>query len=198
MLERTEQLQEQIAQRLAKRAKVFPTGAEVISGQIKDTNTPFLVQELKSLGFTVATSPALPDQMSRIVHSLRDAVEEGYGLIITTGGVGAEGKDQSVEALLALDPDAATPYVLKFTKGQGRHAKDGVRLGVGPFGPVHHGHPARPQRRGSPHLAGAKPGPARELAQGAPSRPFGRRPASKISRSPTVSRPLNKGLSGEE
>jgi len=134
VLERTEKLKAQLMERLARRAKVFPTGTEVINGQIKDTNTPFLVQELEAMGFTVATSPPLPDQLNRIANSLRDAVEEGYGLIITTGGVGAEGKDQTVEALLALDPDAATPYVLKFTKGQGRHAKDGVRLGVGRLG----------------------------------------------------------------
>ena len=134
VLERTEKLKAQLMQRLARRAKVFPTGTEVINGQIKDTNTPFLVRELEAAGFTVATSAPLPDQQSRIASSLRDAVEEGYGLIVTTGGVGAEGKDQTVEALLALDPDAATPYVLKFTKGQGRHAKDGVRLGVGRLG----------------------------------------------------------------
>ncbi|MCB2190272.1 MAG: competence/damage-inducible protein A [Deltaproteobacteria bacterium] len=134
VLERTEKLQAQLKERLARRAKVFPTGTEVINGQIKDTNTPFLVQELETMGFTVATSPPLPDQLNRIANSLRNAVEEGYGLVITTGGVGAEGKDQTVEALLALDPEAATPYVLKFTKGQGRHAKDGVRLGVGRLG----------------------------------------------------------------
>lgn len=134
VLERTEKLQAQLMERLARRAKVFPTGTEVINGQIKDTNTPFLVRELETMGFSVATSPPLPDQLNRIANSLRDAVEEGYGLVITTGGVGAEGKDQTVEALLALDPEAATPYVLKFTRGQGRHAKDGVRLGVGRLG----------------------------------------------------------------
>ena len=134
VLARTEQLREQLAQHLARRAKVFPTGTEVINGQIKDTNTPFLVTELQALGFSVATASPLPDQKNRIAHSLRDAVEEGYGLLITTGGVGAEGKDQTVEALLTLDPQASTPYVLKFTQGQGRHAKDGVRLGVGRLG----------------------------------------------------------------
>ncbi|BEQ15605.1 molybdopterin-binding protein [Desulfoferula mesophila] len=134
VLERTEKLADQIKQRLARRAKIFPTGTEVINGQIKDTNTPFLKGRLEDMGFSVTTSPPLPDQQNRIAGSLRDAVEEGYGLIVTTGGVGAEGKDQTVEALLALDPQAATPYVLKFTKGQGRHAKDGVRLGVGRLG----------------------------------------------------------------
>jgi molybdopterin biosynthesis enzyme MoaB len=56
---------------------------------------------------------------------------QGYGTIITTGGVGAEDKDFSVEAVLRLDPDAVTPYITKFTKGEGRHKKDGVRIAVG-------------------------------------------------------------------
>jgi molybdopterin biosynthesis enzyme MoaB len=56
---------------------------------------------------------------------------DGYGLVVTTGGVGAEAKDQTIEALLALDPDAATPYTCRFQIGTGRHTKDGVRIGVG-------------------------------------------------------------------
>lgn len=131
VLERTRQVRDQLVKRLARRAKVFPTGSEVINGQIKDTNTPFLMEKLNTLGFSSASATPLPDHTNAISVALRQAVEDGYGLIITTGGVGAEGKDKSVEALLHLDPDAATPYYLKFTRGQGRHAKEGVRIGVG-------------------------------------------------------------------
>ena len=56
------------------------------------------------------------------------------GLIITTGGVGAEDKDCTVEALLRVDPAAATPYIIKFKIGTGRHIKDGVRIAVGEVG----------------------------------------------------------------
>jgi len=55
-------------------------------------------------------------------------------LIITTGGVGAEAKDCTVEALLRVDPAAATPYIIKFTIGTGRHVKEGVRIAVGEIG----------------------------------------------------------------
>jgi hypothetical protein len=55
-------------------------------------------------------------------------------LILTTGGVGAEEKDRTVEALLKVDPQAATPYILKFDVGTGRHVKDGVRIAVGKVG----------------------------------------------------------------
>lgn len=134
VLARTQEMRDQLIQRLSLRAKVFPTGTEVINGNIKDTNTPYLVNALTAIGFTVAFAAPLPDRVNRIARALRDAVAEGYGLVITTGGVGAESKDQSVEALLQLDPDAAAPYVLKFTRGEGRHAKDGVRLAVGRLG----------------------------------------------------------------
>lgn len=131
VLARTRQLRDQLVQKLARRVKVFPTGSEVISGQIKDTNTPFLKDKFNARGFSVTAAAPLPDRTNAIATALREAVEDGYGLVITTGGVGAEGKDHSVEALLRLDPDACTPYFLKFTRGQGRHAKDGVRIAVG-------------------------------------------------------------------
>jgi len=47
--------------------------------------------------------------------------------------VGAEDKDFSVEAIAALDPQAATPDLVRFRKGEGRHVKDGVRIGVGEY-----------------------------------------------------------------
>jgi hypothetical protein len=36
-----------------------------------------------------------------------------------------------VEAVLDIDPEAATPYICTFTKGVGRHFKEGVRIAVG-------------------------------------------------------------------
>ena len=66
--------------------------------------------------------------------SLEGALEEGYGLVITTGGVGAEDKDFSIEAILRLDPDACTPWILKFQPDYHRHHKEGVRIAVGKVG----------------------------------------------------------------
>jgi len=45
--------------------------------------------------------------------------------------VGAEAKDRTIEAIQKIDPTAATPYILKFEKGTGRHDKDGVKIAVG-------------------------------------------------------------------
>ncbi|MCF8128511.1 MAG: hypothetical protein K9N10_08350, partial [Deltaproteobacteria bacterium] len=52
------------------------------------------------------------------------------------GGIGAEGKDKTLEALGRVDPQAMMPYILKFKKGEGRHHRDGVRIGVGVLEPT--------------------------------------------------------------
>ncbi len=131
LLQRSEAMRDEIVERIARRAIVIATGAEVVDGRIKDTNTPFLMERLSEVGFKADRGPVLADDSMMIARSLRLASEDAYGLAVTTGGIGAEGKDRTVEALTYLDPNAATPYVLKFRKGHGRHRKDGVRLGVG-------------------------------------------------------------------
>lgn len=116
----------------AKRAKVrvFPTGFELVDKIIEDTNTPYLVKMFGEAGYLPEAAQAVPDSLDSLVQALRGASSE-CGLAMTTGGVGAEDKDFSVEAIEALDPNAATPYLVRFTKGEGRHVKDGVRIGVG-------------------------------------------------------------------
>jgi molybdenum cofactor synthesis domain-containing protein len=97
---------------------------------IQDTNSPYIKATLSQEGFQVTMGAILEDNLNHIVSALRRAVSEGYGLIITTGGVGAEDKDQMIEALLQLDPKSSTPYIIHYEKGTGRHIKDGVRIGV--------------------------------------------------------------------
>jgi len=120
-----------IRERLAKRAIVFSTGAEVIKGEIEDTNSATISDTLTAEGYTVKFGGNLRDDQDLIAGTLRRAVMDGYTIVITTGGVGAESKDCTVEAVIDVDPQAATPYICTFTKGVGRHVKDGVRIAVG-------------------------------------------------------------------
>lgn len=131
LLERSRAIGAQIADHIRKRSMVFPTGKEVLAGQIRDTNTPFLMEVLRGDGYQVAKGPTLEDKVVTIERAFRWAAEDGYGFLITTGGIGAEGKDQTLEALELVDPHSSMPYILKFQKGQGRHHKEGVRIGVG-------------------------------------------------------------------
>jgi len=128
---RVEEIGEQITSAVRQRAMVFPTGDEIIEGNIEDTNTSFLVSLLTSLSYRVTPGKPLADSLEEITGALRVAADMGYGLVITTGGVGAEDKDYSVEAVMNLDPGAVTPYIVHYTRGQGRHKKDGVRIAVG-------------------------------------------------------------------
>jgi len=131
-LERSEKMVEEIRKTMAKRAIIFSTGFEVSSGQIEDTNKPTIAKRLEAEGYSVNEGPALQDDERLISTALKQAIEsDGYGMIITTGGVGAEKKDRTVEAILSLDPKAATPYISKYEQGTGRHHKDGVRIAVG-------------------------------------------------------------------
>ncbi len=124
-------MDQQIRANVARRALVFPTGSEVIAGQITDTNTPFLLELLRSEGFAAEAGPAIADDLDTAIGVLSEASLRGHGLVVTTGGTGAETKDCMIEAIQALDPSAATPYVVHYHRGQGRHAKDGVRLALG-------------------------------------------------------------------
>lgn len=126
---------EEMRERISKRAIIFPTGFELKDKLIEDTNTPYLKELLESEGFKVTNGDIIEDNMDDMEFKLSDAVSRAYGLIITTGGVGAEDKDKTVESVLKIDPSAATPYIVKFQQGTGRHVKDGVRIAVGSVGP---------------------------------------------------------------
>ena len=130
ILGRMERMGREISERIRKRVIVFPSGFEVQKGMIQDTNSPYIRERLSREGFSVTVGDILEDDIERIFSALSKAVAEGYGLIITTGGVGAEDKDRMIEALLRLDPNASTPYIIHYEKGTGRHEKDGVRIGV--------------------------------------------------------------------
>jgi len=116
-----------------RRVKVFPTGSEVISGAIKDTNSPLIKQEFEKRGYEVSIGDPLPDDEIAIANCVESEIYQGYGMVITTGGVGAEEKDKTIEATKRLDPTAAVRWVVKYEK-KGRHVKEGVRIGVGKVG----------------------------------------------------------------
>lgn len=131
---RSKDLGEQLMDNIAKRVIVFPTGAEVESGEIEDTNSPMIIKKFSEAGYNVDLGEVLKDDLNLFTAKLLRACDHGYGVSISTGGVGAENKDYSVEAIQMLDKNAATPYIAKFKTGHSRHSKDGIRIGVGQYG----------------------------------------------------------------
>lgn len=134
ILERVAKMTEELKRNVSHRAIVFPTGFELQQRLIEDTNTPYLCNALENAGYKVTVGETMSDDLMDISEKLEDALNRGFGLIVTTGGVGAEDKDHSVEGICTIDPQAATPYIVKYEKGTGRHVKDGVRIGVGTEG----------------------------------------------------------------
>jgi len=117
--------------RIGRTVTVFATGAEINNGQVKDTNSPAIRSKLAAEGYAVSIGGTLRDDEHFIAARIRERAEEGFSLVITTGGVGAEVKDKTIEALLVLDPDAATPTIVTYELGVGRHVhKNAVRIGV--------------------------------------------------------------------
>lgn len=136
VLRNTRTMTRDIQKSYRKRAFIFPTGFEVRENMITDTNSPYLAHALKERGYEVTIGEPLPDDTGEIANGILDAANDGYSLIITTGGVGAEDKDHTVEAVLSLDPSAATPWIVKYQIGTGRHVKHGVRVAAAELGAV--------------------------------------------------------------
>ena len=136
VLERTQAMTAEIRQAVARRAIVYASGFEVLNGLIADTNTPYIRAALQQAGFHVSTGPILEDAEEATAFALREAINRGFGLVVVTGGVGAEDKDHTVEGLLQVDRQAAVAWLVKYERGQGRHVKDGVRIAVGQVGPT--------------------------------------------------------------
>ncbi len=127
----TLEMKNTIKQIILKRAIVYTTGNEVKNKLIKDTNTPILLKILEVNGYKATEGKTLEDDEDLIAANIQESADSGYGLIILTGGVGAEEKDRTVEGVLKVVPNTYTPYIMKFEKGSGRHVKDGVKIAVG-------------------------------------------------------------------
>lgn len=135
-LEATRTMAAAVREQVARRAIVFASGSEVRDAKIRDTNSPLLADALGRAGHRVDLGGVLEDELVSVVAALEDAIGRGFGLVITTGGVGAEDKDFNVEAVQRLDPQAHTPWILRFERDMRRHHKDGVRIAVGRVGPT--------------------------------------------------------------
>jgi molybdenum cofactor synthesis domain-containing protein len=130
-LARAEDIDERLRDYVSTRVAVVSTGPEVVAGNIKDTNLAAVTEVMGQAGFEVSPGGAVVDDEIAIVGRVLRLVSEGFGIVITTGGVGAEDKDRTIEALQRCDPELATAVLATYEVGHGRHVKPHVRVGVG-------------------------------------------------------------------
>ena len=132
--EEAARMEEGIRAYSAKRVAVVSTGAELVDGRVHDTNFEAARELMGAAGFEVEFGGTVGDEEQQIAGRVNRLSGEGYGIVITTGGVGAEAKDKTIEALTLLDPAIATAILAQFEAGHGRHVKDSIRIAVARVG----------------------------------------------------------------
>lgn len=80
------------------RARVVTVSDRAHAGVYADRSGPLLVAGLADLGFAVEPARIVPDESEQITAALREAVAEGYALVVTTGGTGLGPRDVTPEA----------------------------------------------------------------------------------------------------
>jgi len=78
--------------------EIITIGTELLIGQIMDTNTAYLAQELGREGITVRFRTAVGDHLEEIIEVVRSALKR-CDMVITTGGLGPTLDDLTREAV---------------------------------------------------------------------------------------------------
>lgn len=78
--------------------EILTIGSELLLGQIQDTNTVYLTQEMANLGIAVHFRTSVGDRLNEMDQAIRSAVGR-CDLVITTGGLGPTLDDLTREAV---------------------------------------------------------------------------------------------------
>ncbi len=104
------------------KAEIVATGTELLLGQITDTNTPFVADQLASLGIDVYHTCCVGDNYGRMLSVLEHAWDRS-DLVVTTGGLGPTKGDITRDAIAGLmgetphvDPDLQHSIEVFFTQ----------------------------------------------------------------------------------
>lgn len=130
MTEEARRLARSIREYIARRVAVISTGNEVLDGRIRNTNLEYISEAFAAASYTVESGGTVDDDLRSIAGRVAHLAQEGFGLIVTTGGIGAEDKDRTIEALELLDPQLTTAVLASFPPGHGRHKKPSIRIGL--------------------------------------------------------------------
>src|SRR6476646_179294 len=85
------------APQAAPRTKVLVTGSELIRGSRRDSNWPFLAEELTRLGLEPSSIRIVGDDTAELEPAIREGLEAD--LLVLSGGLGPTHDDRTVELL---------------------------------------------------------------------------------------------------
>ena len=78
---------------------IIAVGNEILDGIVLDTNTKWMIERLKPLGFMVMEVMTVRDDVPEIAKTIRRAVEDNCRLIITSGGLGPTHDDMTLKGV---------------------------------------------------------------------------------------------------
>lgn len=81
-------------------AEIVTIGTELLLGEIVDTNSAWIAQQLTTIGLNLYYTTTVGDNLGRITHVLREALARS-DVVITTGGLGPTVDDMTREAVAA-------------------------------------------------------------------------------------------------
>jgi molybdenum cofactor synthesis domain-containing protein len=102
----------------APRALAVTASNRAAAGVYEDRGGPLIVAALEELGFTVDGPRVVPDG-DPVGQVLREAVAEGYDLVVTTGGTGISPTDRTPEVTRAV-LDYEVPGIAEAIRAAGR------------------------------------------------------------------------------
>ncbi len=85
--------------RKAAEVEIIIIGNEILTGDILDTNTNWLCQLVHGRGGLVTRVTVIPDILSVVAETVRDAVSRKSGIVFTSGGLGPTSDDLTLEAI---------------------------------------------------------------------------------------------------
>ncbi len=94
---------------LPPRATVIVTGTEVLGGWVSDRNGPWLARRLGALGVEHVSTVTVGDRPGDLRAALEHARDQGYQLIVTSGGLGPTEDDLTAATVAEF---AARPLAL--------------------------------------------------------------------------------------
>lgn len=130
-------------------AEIVTIGTELLLGEIVDTNSAWIAQQLTTIGLNLYHTATVGDNLSRIIQALRQSLRRS-DLVITTGGLGPTVDDVTREAVaaatdreLVLDQDlleeiacffARRGYPMSDNNRKQAHLPEGARVIHNPVG----------------------------------------------------------------
>ena len=102
----------------ASTALVITLSDTAAAGGREDLSGPEASRILAEAGFDVRGVEVLPDERARIESRLRSACDEGFALIVTTGGTGLSPRDVTPEATVAVI-DRSVPGLAELMRYEG-------------------------------------------------------------------------------